>query len=173
MNQAAASNASWIYYGDKADAIYEAYNDPKAQRETISWISAMGEGIKQQYGDFENYEEGFIGAITGIFGAPTFGRSNNSSNQTWLGRNKLVGFSGGTVVDIRDYREGVAEADKVAENITRIMKNPELANRLHHLVAQSSFNWDKNQAIIRDDKRAYKDAETAAIFEDIMYLKRG
>lgn len=173
MAQAAASRAAGNYYKSRLDAIWDAQTDPNSQQQVLSWIQAINKGFSEQYGDFNNYEEAFIGALTGILGSPTFGRSHNITNQTWLGGEKAIGFSGGVITDIRDYRDGRQTADNTAAYITKLMKSPDLENRLKHLVAQTTFDDIKQQAIIHDDKLAYKDAETAALFEDIMYLKKG
>lgn len=105
-------------------------------------------------------------------GVPTFGRANNSTDQTWLGKGKVVGLTGGIASDLNDFRASRKDRMEVAEHVNRIMHDPNLKNRLEHVRAQIAFNNDKQAAVELKDKKMYKDAETAALFEDIMYLKR-
>lgn len=178
MAQSAIAKGAHNYYSSKVDMIYNAALNQdskedveKMWKESSSQISSLVQGFEEIYGDINNYEEGFIGALTGAFGSPSFGRRNNSTNQTYLGRNKSIGMTGGMISRWRDtYRERKNEQD-VVNHVNSILKNGNLEKRLKHLVAQTTFNKDKTEAVIHNDKMLYKDSELAALFEDIMYLK--
>ena len=43
-------------------------------------MSSIMQGLRSQYGNIDNYEEAFVGAITGLLGTPTFGKRNNSTD---------------------------------------------------------------------------------------------
>lgn len=176
MMQALASEVAGDYYKKESDYIYDSQIHPESTQELAQgvdrfWDSFKG-GVSNTYGNLNRWEEGLIGAITGAMGSPTFGRQNNATDQTWLGRNKLVGLSGGAITEYRDYMRGRREEQKVADEVTRILKDPKTLDRIKHTVAQIKMSKDKNTALRLNDKKLFKDVETAALFEDIMYLKR-
>lgn len=172
MAQASAASAAGLYYQDDVDNIYNAKINPEAKQKTLSWLGSIWEGMGEHYGNIDAWEEGFIGALTGMLGSPTFGKKNNSTDQTYLGRSKWIGLTGGVYTQVRDYLRDRDQADRTAAHITKIMRDGKLVERFQHLTAQTYFDDVKNQAVIHDDKMTFKDAETAQIFEDIMYLKK-
>ena len=173
MAQGAAAEASGLYYQDDVDNIYNAQVHPEAKQKVLNWMSSIGQGISNTYGDPNKWEEGFIGAITGALGSPTIGRKANSTDQTWLGRGKLVGMSGGLFTEIRDQLKDLEGAERTAAHITKTLKDPNFQNRFKHLVAQTHFNDMMEKAVAENSELDFKDAETAAAFEDIMYFKKG
>jgi hypothetical protein len=80
MAQAAAELTSGYYYNKDIDRIFAAENDPESVSEVLDFVSSLGQGIKDSYGDINRWEEGFIGALTGLLGVPTFGSRANSSD---------------------------------------------------------------------------------------------
>ena len=173
MAQGAAAEASGLYYQDDVDNIYNAQVHPEAKQKVLNWMSSIGQGISNTYGDPNKWEEGLIGAITGALGSPTIGRKTNSTDQTWLGRGKLVGMSGGLFTEIRDQLKDLEGAERTADHITKTLKDPNFQNRFKHLVAQTHFNDMMEKAVAENSELDFKDAETAAAFEDIMYFKKG
>lgn len=171
MAQAAAAKSSQNYYGSRVDAIYDATMDNNARDQVLNWWQASMQGFKDIYGDFNNYEEGFIGALTGLMGSPTFGKKNNSTSETYLGRSKWIGMSGGVVPQWRNAIKGRQDEAEIVSHVNRILKSGNLERDIKHLIAQTSFDNKQKIAAIRNDKMSFKDSELASIFENIMYLK--
>jgi hypothetical protein len=171
MAQAAAAKASQNYYGSRVDAIYDAAMDNNSRDQVLNWWQASMQGFKDIYGDFNNYEEGFIGALTGLMGSPTFGKKNNSTSETYLGRSKWIGMSGGVVPQWRNAIKGRQDEAEIVSHVNRILKSGNLERDVKHLIAQTSFDNKQKVAAIRNDKMSFKDSELASIFENIMYLK--
>lgn len=171
MAQAAAAKSSQNYYGSRVDAIYDAAMDNNARDQVLNWWQASMQGFKDIYGDFNNYEEGFIGALTGLMGSPTFGKKNNSTSETYLGRSKWIGMSGGVVPQWRNAIKGRQDEAEIVSHVNRILKSGNLERDIKHLIAQTSFDNKQKIAAIRNDKMSFKDSELASIFENIMYLK--
>lgn len=171
MNQAAAAKSSQNYYGSRVDAIYDAAMDNNSRDQVLNWWQASMQGFKDIYGDFNNYEEGFIGALTGLMGSPTFGKKNNSTSETYLGRSKWIGMSGGVVPQWRNAIKGRQDEAEIVSHVNRILKSGNLERDIKHLIAQTSFDNKQKVAAIRNDKMSFKDSELASIFENIMYLK--
>lgn len=171
MNQAAAAKSSQNYYGSRVDAIYDAAMNNNSRDQVLNWWQASMQGFKDIYGDFNNYEEGFIGALTGLMGSPTFGKKNNNTSETYLGRSKWIGMSGGVVPQWRNAIKGRQDEAKIVSHVNRILKSGNLERDIKHLIAQTSFDNKQKVAAIRNDKMSFKDSELASIFENIMYLK--
>lgn len=171
MAQAAAAKSSQNYYGSRVDAIYDAAMDNNSRDQVLNWWQASMQGFKDIYGDFNNYEEGFIGALTGLMGSPTFGKKNNSTSETYLGRSKWIGMSGGVVPQWRNAIKGRQDEAEIVSHVNRILKSGNLERDIKHLIAQTSFENKQKVAAIRNDKMSFKDSELASIFENIMYLK--
>lgn len=76
------------FYYDGPGTYYRAMSDPKTLQETMSSWEAASKAFANTYGNLDRYEEFAIGALTGLLGTPTFGRSQNASANTWLGRGK-------------------------------------------------------------------------------------
>ena len=171
MAQAAAAKSSQNYYGSRVDAIYDAAMDNNSRDQVLNWWQASMQGFKNIYGDFNNYEEGFIGALTGLMGSPTFGKKNNSTSETYLGRSKWIGMSGGVVPQWRNAIKGRQDEAEIVSHVNRILKSGNLERDIKHLIAQTSFDNKQKIAAIRNDKMSFKDSELASIFENIMYLK--
>lgn len=171
MAQAAAAKSSQNYYGSRVDAIYDAAMDNYSRSQVLDWWKASIQGFKDIYGDFNNYEEGFIGALTGLMGSPTFGKKNNSTSETYLGRSKWIGMSGGVVPQWRNAIKGREQEAEIVSHVNSILKNGNLERDMKHLIAQTFFDEKQRVAAIKNDKLEYKDSELASIFENIMYLK--
>lgn len=171
MAQAAAAKSSQNYYGSRVDAIYDAAMDNYSRSQVLDWWKASVQGFKDIYGDFNNYEEGFIGALTGLMGSPTFGKKNNSTSETYLGRSKWIGMSGGVVPQWRNAIKGREQEAEIVSHVNSILKNGNLERDVKHLIAQTFFDEKQRVATIKNDKLEYKDSELASIFENIMYLK--
>ena len=171
MAQATAAKSSQNYYGSRVDAIYDAAMDNSSRSQVLDWWKASVQGFKDIYGDFNNYEEGFIGALTGLMGSPTFGKKNNSTSETYLGRSKWIGMSGGVVPQWRNAIKGREQEAEIVSHVNSILKNGNLERDMKHLIAQTFFDEKQRVAAIKNDKLEYKDSELASIFENIMYLK--
>ena len=180
MAQGAASQGSMYYYSQYSDAIYEAALNPDSKKKVEDYLKSSGisigdaisYGIDSYYGDINKWEEGFVGAITGLLGAPTFGSSNNRSESTYLGNSKWIGLTGGTIADVREFLKGRKMAEQSAQKLNDYLKNGKLPADIKHLIAQTTFEDDMHKAIIHDDEKKYKDARTAAIFEMVNHFKR-
>lgn len=164
MAQSMAQIAAGEYYGADVKDAFNASIDPKATKEAISWWEANRRAMAQTYGDPNAWEEGFIGGLTGLMGSPSFLKSFNSNG-------KWVQWNGGTIQETKEYLEKYAKRDAQIAGVNAAIKRPEFATRLSHFIAQTYYDDAKKQAVMLDDKKAYEDAETASILEDIQYFR--
>lgn len=171
MNQSLAAKIPSNYWSSRIDAIYDAKMDRESTEQVVDWWKAIVQGFKDIYGNIDNYEEGFIGALTGMMGSPTFGKKNNSTSETYIGRSKWIGMSGGVVPQWRNAVKDREHEAEIISHVNNILKNGNLERGVKHLIAQTFFDNKQRVAVIKDDKKDYKDSELASMFENIMYLR--
>lgn len=106
---------------DSPDAYYEALTDPNARLETKDFLTSLTEGFANTYGNGDRWEEFAIGAFTGLLGMPTFGKVANSDANTWIGRGKTIGISGGVLGEYRSATQAEAEAKEATDVMNRYM----------------------------------------------------
>ena len=121
MAQQFAANMSGEYYSpDSPKAYYEAMRNSKSNLDTQDLMSSIVKGFASSYGDKSQWEQFAIGALNGLIGVPTFGRRANSTENTWLGRNKFIGISGGAIGEARSNNRINQEGQQVVDNMERL-----------------------------------------------------
>ena len=135
MMQGAAAQAAHHRYENEVDKIFDAKLNLESTYKTRGLLESIMYGLNSQYGNIDNYEEAFVGAITGLLGSPTFGKRNNSTDQTYLGKSKWIGLSGGTITEVRDYLRDRKDADLAAQHATEVLRRENLADDIKHLIA--------------------------------------
>ena len=170
MMQGAVSQAAQYRYSGAVDRVYDAMLDRQSEATVKGLWESYMHGILSQYGDINKWEEAFIGAITGLAGVPTFGRKTNAA--ATFGKGKRIGITGGSWGEYQEFKAAREREEKLYSAATAVMRSGNLESNLKHLVAQTHFNQQMDQAIIHDDEKEYKDARTAAIFEQVNHLIR-
>lgn len=158
MSQAfIASTAGYMQEYDSPDAYYNALTDPKSQRKTKDFLSAVTQGFKDTYGNGDRWEEFAVGAFTGLLGMPTFGKVHNSDAITYLGKGRSVGLSGGLFGEIsyanQQNREGRAAVDAMNKYMDK------LQNHSKYFVQSQSFTDAMDGWAEADNAFEYKNAE--------------
>lgn len=149
----------------------QAVLDSDANEQTVDWIKQFGqaalEGTKQAFGEDYNdtMEQFLIGSLTGILGMPTFGRTNNQN--AWLGKNKLIGISGGTIGEIQAYNEEQRNAEEIVQKLNERIADPDFQNYYQSLLRHNKFQNDMNRAAQEGKAKEYKDAEYAQLISDV------
>lgn len=102
---------------DSPDAYYNALLDSNAEQKTMDTTKALAQAFTDSYGDGSQWEQFAVGALTGILGIPTFGRVNNSDSNTYLGRGKVIGLSGGIFGEMGQNREANQRGQEIANRM--------------------------------------------------------
>lgn len=102
---------------DSPDAYYNALLDSNAEQKTMDTTKALAQAFTDSYGDGSQWEQFAVGALTGILGIPTFGRVNNSDSNTYLGRGKAIGLSGGIFGEMGQNREANQRGQEIANRM--------------------------------------------------------
>ena len=102
---------------DSPDAYYNALLDSNAEQKTMDFTKSLAQAFADSYGDGSQWEQFAVGALTGILGVPTFGRVNNSDSNTYLGRGKVIGLSGGIFGEMGQNREANQRGQEIANRM--------------------------------------------------------
>lgn len=138
MNQALiAETAGYMQSPDSPDAYYEALLDPDAKIETNDFMSSLAKGFVNTYGNGDRWEEFAIGALTGLLGMPTFGKVQNSDANTWIGKGKAVGISGGLFGSTRQAKEQNAEGQANVDAMNKYLEK--FGDQVNHFAQSQSF----------------------------------
>ena len=147
------------FYSDGPDTYYRAMSDPKALQETMNSWEAASKAFANTYGNFDKYEEFAIGALTGLLGTPTFGKSQNASANTWLGRGKMVGLSGGILGEFKSNAEMNKNGYAHVTNMNAALdKRDQIDKTARVHAAMNQFNNAMDGFAESDDKFEYQNA---------------
>lgn len=171
MSQAmAAEFAGQVYTPDSPETYYRIGQDPAAKETTDNLFDTLLTSFMNTYGDGDRYEEFAIGALTGLLGMPTFGARNNAGADTYLGRGKKIGLTGGLAGEWRAARElneqGKSAVDKMNEFVDKFNENKIPFYRRTSL-SNAMDGWVK-----QDNKFEYKNAEDNDLFETIAQFSK-
>lgn len=181
LNQAAIAEGAGYWRGvDSPDAYYEALKDPNAQLQTKRFFEALGTGLTNTYGNGDRWEEFAIGFLTGAIGMPTFGSVNNADANTWLGRGRRFGISGGIVGEYRSQmqqsRENEESArvmnaylDKLATNANYFSQSQSFTNAMDGFAA-SNNKFEYENMSNNDDFAAISRFAKAGRLDDLKEL---
>lgn len=158
MNQAWISETAGNYQSpDSPDAYYTAMLNPNSDIKTKNFLQAATKGFMDTYGTLDRYEEFVIGGLTGLLGVPTVGKMNNANSNTYLGRNKWIGLSGGLFGEISTN----AQRNEIGKTSVDIMNKyaDRISSQKDYFVQSQSFidamdRWSKDNNAFE-----YKNAE--------------
>lgn len=142
---------------DSPDAYYESLIDPNAEIQTKDFLTSVIEGFANTYGNGDRYEEFAVGFLTGALGIPTFGSMANSGADTYLGRGKSIGITGGILGEL-----SLAKAENKAGNeAVKVMNSyvKKLQDKKGHFVRSQSFTNAMDGWAESNDAFEYKNAE--------------
>ena len=142
---------------DSPDAYYEALINPDAQIQTSDFLTAATQGFVNTYGNAERWEEGFVGALTGLLGMPTFGKMNNTSANTYIGRNKWLGLSGGIFGEMSINKERNAIGKSAVEVMNKYADK--VQRQKDYFVQSTAFTDAMDRWTAENNAFEYKNSE--------------
>ena len=171
INQSAMSSfASNLYQPDSPDAYYKALTNDDYHMETKDAMTAFSEAMVDSWGNPGTYKEGLVGFLTGLIGMPTFGRVNNADANTYLGRNKMIGLSGGILGELSNNRRLNAEAASAVDAMNKVVQLA--ADTENFFVRMNSFYNAKSGFSEENDKFEFNNAADNELFHAIDAFRR-
>lgn len=160
MGQSAIARGAGYKYGSELNSFYGAKIDPESEEESVGLLKAMGDAVLETYGNIDNYEEGFIGAISGMLGIPSVRTNEKGSLRPSL--------EGGAWEDIREIRAENARNKEVADALNKRIQSPEFLNYYQGMIRHNKFQKDMDKAVEEGDPFSFKNAEHSQLISDIM-----
>lgn len=147
------------FYADSPETYYRATTDPTVLNKTMETREAMSRAFANTYGNLDRYEEFAVGALTGLLGTPTFGRSQNASSNTYLGRGKMVGLSGGIFGQFKsDAETNRLGMSHIANMNAALDKRNQIDKSTRILSAINQFSDAMDGFAEKDDKFEFNNA---------------
>ena len=137
--------------------------DPDYEEEQVSTINELWNAAKEVYGSSKGWEEGFIGALTGMMGIPGYNKSAK-----W-GQGRIL--QGGISSQIQQYNESRDYSNTLVESINKSIQRPNRRKEWVAGIARSSINHKQMQALEIDDKFEYKNAEHQGLINEVLLYK--
>lgn len=171
MGQGAITRTLNEYYGSQYNSFLAHQIDPNSNQESVSWLNAIGEGLKQTYGTAAGWEDGFVGGIMGLIGMPSMVRTDINS-ETGKSSHKLI--MNGSIGEVAELNKNYKEDLEIADALNKRVQDPTFKTYYEGLVRRNAFEADKQTALDNKDNFEYKNAEHSSLISDaIMFDKAG
>ncbi len=170
MSQAFTSETAGLKYASEINDFFGAKINPDAEEETAGWLNSIAKGASNTYGNFDRWEEGFLGFLTGALGIPKIGFSKDSQGR----RRPSISLEGELWQDIQDARNISKEAITIADALNKRVQSPDFVNYYQGTIRHNKYQNDMEAALDKGDNFDYKNAEHSQFVSDaIMFDKAG
>lgn len=159
--QRAASDTSGYMYG--ISDFHKALTDPKGEKQGLSLLNAISEGMKNTFTDPSAWEEFAIGALTGLAGVPMV-RSRTREDGT---KQSPIYINGGFYNEFKQAREEDKRAEEIADYVNNRLKDPKTINYYRGLIRHNKYQNDMDEATENGNIYDYKNAQHAQLISDI------
>lgn len=170
MMQSWFSEGTGLQQASKLNSFYGAKVDPEAEKETTGFLNSMLTGFSNIYGDAQNWEEGFIGGLTGLLGIPSISRTTTEGGKKKF---KLT-LKGELWEGLADANKDKKEAYSLVDALNARVKDPEFINYYQGFIRHQKYQNDMDAALKEGRPFDYKNAEHSQFISDaIMFEKAG
>lgn len=136
------------------------YDSDALQNFRNDWLGSMVEGGADYIADWKNWQEGFMGAITGLLGMP--------------GRGYFRGERGGLAQAIVDAKQDINNWNSSAKKLNELVNSEDFQNRWRGYIRHLAFDDQIKNAVTRDDEYLFHWADDNQLFNDVMtFAKAG
>lgn len=170
MNQQWASSFSGYYKAHREDPndYWKARLDPGSQQESASAITAIAKGFYDSWGDFDQWEQFFVGGLTGAIGMPMPSKVfNQNKDKKWYNPNRYFSWEGGVFQNLKDLNNKLNEATQLNEALNKRVKDSSFWNRLASMSSHAYHQATMDEAVANDDIKTFKDAEEKQFVQDL------
>lgn len=170
MMQSWFSEGTGLQQASKLNDFYGAKINPEAEEETAGFLSSMLTGFSNIYGNAENWEEGFIGGLTGLLGIPKISRISGENGKKRL----KLSLEGELWEGVSDIREDKRQAQSLVDALNQRVQSPEFLNYYQGFIRHQKYQNDMEATLANGSNFDYKNAEHAQFISDaIMFEKAG
>lgn len=137
-----------------ADYRLAAFNDAGYDDEAVhsvrSWFENMATGGKDYLADKKNWQEGFLGAITGLLGIP---------GRRW---------GGGVIGSYQEAKQELKAERDAANELNKLVNSADFQNRWRGYIRHLKYDNDMSKATVADDRYAYHTASDNQLINDVI-----
>lgn len=170
MSQAFISETAGLKYASELNNFFGAKINPDAEEETAGWLNSIAKGAANTYGNFDRWEEGFLGFLTGALGIPKIGFSKDAQGK----RRPSISLEGELWQGIQDAKNINKEATNIADALNKRVQSPDFVNYYQGIIRHNKYQNDMEAALDKGDNFDYKNAEHSQFVSDaIMFDKAG
>lgn len=141
-----------------ADARLTAFNDDGydngVAEDYADWVGLMTEGGMEYLRDWKNWQEGFMGMVTGLIGMP--------------GKGYFSGERGGVMQAYKDASEKVEESRDLANRLNAIVNSDDFQKRWHGYARHNLYEKQMEAAVANNDEYSWHTANDKQAINDIM-----
>lgn len=167
--QQIASDASNTRYSLELNDYYKSLYDPEANTQASDYMAGVGKQILATLGREDTWEQYLIGSMTGVMGAPVFGKKNTQTRADF-GKGKRIGWSGGALGQYNEITEDRERNQRVADYLNERAKDPKFRDQYQRLVRHMYFQDKMDAALDEGLEKEFKDSEFAQLYNDIMWF---
>lgn len=169
MNQSLFSaTAKAKAMGDTTEFMERLY-DPMAIADTVSWLDAAKEGMRQSWLNKDDWVEGFAGGFMGFLGLPSISVKVNEETGK---RSPKLTMEGGIWSPIREKNDLYERRNKLVETLNNRLSSPDFLNYYYGKIGNAHFDSIKEDAVKQGDENLYKKADHAQLINDAMMFER-
>ena len=170
MMQSWFSEGTGLQQASKLNSFYGAKVNPEAEEEAIGFLNSMFTGFSNIYGDVQNWEEGFIGGLTGFLGIPSISRTTTKG-----GKKKFkLSLKGELWEGLSGAQKDNKDAQSIVDALNARVKDPEFINYYQGFIRHQKYQNDMEAALKEGKPFDYKNAEHSQFISDaIMFEKAG
>ena len=150
MLQGVASSGTKEVARHRLSSFNDMGYDDEATHSVRSWFSDMYSGGVEYLADPKNWQEGFLGALTGLFGIP--GRK----------------WHGGIPEALRDARDATRSSKEAADALNARVNSKEFQDLWRGYIRHLKFDNDMGRATADDNQYAWHTANDAQLISDVM-----
>jgi hypothetical protein len=148
-----SSGAKRVAENRLAEYNNEGY-DPETVGKFADWFKGMVQGGSEYLTDAQNWQEGAMGALTGLFGIP---------GRFWKGE-----WNGGVVEAIKSANQEVKASHEAADKLNSLVNSEEFQTRWRNYVRHEKADDEMAQALAEDNQYAWRTASDKQLIGDIM-----
>ena len=171
MTQAFFGASSGLKYEADLENFYGAKINPNSEAEIDGWLDAIAQGAKATYGNYDTWEEGALGFMTGLLGIPKIGLKRNSQGKV---SGVSVSSEGEFWQGLKEYKNIKKETEDVVNALNARVQSEEFKNYYQGAIRHNKYQNDMEAALEKGDNFEHKNAEHAQLVSDaIMFDKAG
>ena len=128
--------------------------DPEAVGQYASWFEGMLKGGSEYLTDAQNWQEGALGALTGLFGIP---------GRFWKGQ-----WNGGIVEAIKSANQEIKASHEAADKLNALVNSEEFQTRWHNYIRHKKEDNEMEKALAEDNQYTWRSASDRQLIGDVM-----